>query len=71
MLCSCGCGLMLRMHAMNLFIVGCDHRRVRAVTRLFSLVALIRLAFTSDWDVIALPSFLFFPLLFFLFFVPY
>lgn len=50
---------------MNLFIAGCDHRRVRAVTRLFSLVALIRLAFTSDSDVIALPSFLFFPLLFF------
>lgn len=25
---------------MNLFIAGCDHRRVRAVTRLFSLVAL-------------------------------
>lgn len=52
-------------------IAGCVHRRVRTVTRLFSLVALIRLAFTSDSDVIAIPFFFFFfPFFFFLFVVP-
>lgn len=48
---------------MNLLLQACDHRRVRTVTRLFSLVALIRPAFTFNSVAIALPffSFLFFP----------
>jgi len=62
MLCSCGCELMPDACHEPL-IAGCDHRRVRTVTRLFSLIALIRLAFTSDSDVI--PFFGFFSLFFF------
>ena len=59
------------MHAMNILLQAAVHRRVRTVTRLFSLVALIRLAFTSDSDVIALSFFIiFFLSFFFLFVVP-
>lgn len=53
------------MHAMNLLFAGCDHRRVRTVTRLFSLVALISSYIYIRLVMSRFPFFLFFPLFFF------